>query len=50
MTGSEVTHYHKILIKPPFLQFRPQNSYEINTEISCDNKLIREIKNTNFLD
>ena len=31
MTGSEVTHYHLILIKPT------KNRYEINTKISCDN-------------
>jgi len=24
MTGSEVTHYHQILIKTNFLQFRPK--------------------------
>ena len=31
-----------------FLQFRPENSYEINIKISCDNKLIKETKNTKF--
>ena len=31
------------------LQFRPKNSYEINKKISCDNKLIKETKNTKFL-
>jgi hypothetical protein len=35
--------------KTYFSQFRPQNSYEINTKISCDNKLIKETKNTKFL-
>jgi len=35
--------------KTYFLQFRPKNSYEINIKISCDNKLIKEIKNTKFL-
>ena len=35
--------------KTHFLQFRPKNSYEINTKISCDNKLITETKNTKFL-
>jgi len=31
------------------LQFRPKSSYEINLKISCDNKLIKEIRNTKFL-
>ena len=35
--------------KTYFLQFRPKNSYEINIKISCDNKLIKETKNTKFL-
>ena len=35
--------------KPYFLQFRPKNSCEINIKISCDNKLIKETKNTKFL-
>jgi len=35
--------------KTSFLQFRPQNSYEINIELSCDNKLIRETKNPKYL-
>ena len=35
--------------KTYFLQFRPKNSYDINTKISCDNKLIKETKNTKFL-
>jgi hypothetical protein len=37
------------LDKTYFLQFRPKNSYEINTKISCGNKLIKETKNTKFL-
>jgi len=36
--------------KTYFLQFRPKNSHEINTKICCDNNLIKETKNTNFLD
>jgi len=32
-----------------FLKFRSKNSYEINAKISCDNKLIKETKNTKFL-
>ena len=35
--------------KTYFLQFRPKNSYDIDIKISCDNRLIKEIKNTNFL-
>ena len=35
--------------KTYFLQCRPKNSYESNIKISCDNKLIKETKNTNFL-
>ena len=35
--------------KMHFSQFRPKNSYEINIKISCDNKLIKETKNTKFL-
>jgi len=35
--------------KTYFLQFRPRNNYEINVKISCDNKLIKETKNTKFL-
>jgi len=35
--------------KTYFLQFRPKNSYEINIKISCDDKLIKETKNTKFL-
>ena len=31
------------------LQFRPKNCREINIKISCDNKLIKETKNTNFV-
>ena len=34
--------------KTYFLQFRPKNSSE-NIKISCDSKLIKETKNTNFL-
>jgi len=34
--------------KTYFLQFRPKNSHEINIKISCDNKLIKETKSTNF--
>jgi hypothetical protein len=37
------------LNKTYFLQFRPKNSYEINMNISCGNKLIKETKNTKFL-
>ena len=33
-----------------FLQFRPKNSYEINIKIICGNKLIKETKNTKFLE
>ena len=32
-----------------FLQFRAKKSHEINIKISCDNKLIKETKNTKFL-
>jgi hypothetical protein len=32
-----------------FLQFRPQNSCEINMKISCGNRMIKETKNTKFL-
>jgi len=35
--------------KTYFLQFRPKNSHEIDTKISCDHKLIKETKNTKFL-
>ena len=35
--------------KTYFLQFRPKNSYEMNTKISCDNKLFKETKNNKFL-
>jgi len=35
--------------KTYFLQFRPKNSYELDIKISCDNKLIKETKNTKFL-
>ena len=35
--------------KTYFVQFRPKNIYEINMKISCDNKLIKETKNTIFL-
>jgi len=35
--------------KTYFLQFGPKNSYAINIKISCDNKLIKETKNTKFL-
>jgi len=35
--------------KTYFLQFRPKNSYGINIKQSCDNKLIKETKNTKFL-
>ena len=35
--------------KTYFLQFRPKNSYEIDIKISCDNKLIKETKNTKFI-
>ena len=35
--------------KTYFLQFRPKNSYEIDIKIICDNKLIKETKNTKFL-
>ena len=35
--------------KTYFLKFRPRNSYEINTKISCNNKLIKETNNTKFL-
>jgi len=35
--------------KTYFLQFTPKNSYEINTKISFDNKLIKKTKNTKFL-
>ena len=35
--------------KTYFLQLRSKNSYEINIKISCDNKLIKETKNTKFL-
>ena len=35
--------------KTYFLQFRPKNSYKIDIKISCDNKLIKETKNTKFL-
>ena len=35
--------------KTYFLQFRPKNSSESNIKISCDNKLIKETKNTKFL-
>ena len=35
--------------KTYFLKFRPKNSYEIDIKISCDNKLIKETKNTKFL-
>jgi hypothetical protein len=48
MTGSEVTHYHQILIKPTFYSLG-LNSYEINIKISCDNKLIQETKNSKFI-
>jgi len=35
--------------KTYFLQSRHKNSYEINIKISCDNKLIKVVKNTKFL-
>jgi len=35
--------------KTYFLQFRPKNCHEINIKTSCDNKLIKETKNTKFL-
>ena len=35
--------------KTYFLQFRLNNSHEINIKISCDNKLIKETKSTKFL-
>ena len=35
--------------KTYLLQFRPKNSYEINIKVTCDNKLIKETKNTKFL-
>ena len=35
--------------KTYFLRFRPKNNHEINIKISCDNKLIKETKNTEFL-
>jgi len=35
--------------KTYFLQFSTKNSYEINIKISCDNKLIKETKNTKLL-
>jgi len=35
--------------KTHLLQFRPKNGYEIITKTSCDNKLIKETKNTKFL-
>ena len=34
--------------KTYFLQFRPKNSHQISIKISCDNKLIKETKNTKF--
>ena len=34
--------------KTYFLQFRPKNSHQINIKVSCDNKLIKETKNTKF--
>jgi len=36
--------------KTYFLKFRPKKSYKIHIKISCDTKLIKETKNTNFLD
>jgi hypothetical protein len=35
--------------KTYFLQFRPKSISESNIKISCDNKLIKETKNTKFL-
>jgi len=35
--------------KTYFVQFRTKNRYETNLKITCDNKLIKEIKNTKFL-
>ena len=35
--------------KTYFLQFSTKSNYEINIKITCDNKLIKETKNTNFL-
>jgi hypothetical protein len=32
-----------------FLQLRPKNSYEICIKISCDNKLVKQTENTEFL-
>jgi hypothetical protein len=33
-----------------FVQFRPKNSYEINLKITTENNLIKETKNTKFLE
>ena len=46
MTDSEVTHYHYILIKLTFYNL----GLKMNIKLSCDNKLIKETKNTKFLD
>jgi hypothetical protein len=35
--------------KISFVQFRPKNRYETNFKITCNNKLIKETKNTKFL-
>ena len=35
--------------KTHFIQFRPKNRYETNLKITCDNKFIKETKNTKFL-
>ena len=35
--------------KTYFLQLRPKNNHEINIKINCDNKLIKETRNTKFL-
>jgi len=35
--------------KTYFVQFRTKNRYETNLKITCDNKLIKETKNTKIL-